>query len=398
MSGTPHVPGPGASELDALRRGRLARLQAAMADHGMDACLFFEPANVRYATGTSVMATYCLGSHVRCALVPVDGAPILFEHPGSTHISGRVVDDVRVMHAWEYADDPDADAEIWAGQIAAPLVAWGLDGTRLGIDRLAPGPLAALQRRGFTIADTERLTLDARAIKTPEELALLRLNGRLACTMLERFEAVVAPGVREVELLAELTDALLRGGGEYLITRACVSGPNTNPWNLEAGDRAVEPGDLVFVDTDAVGVEGYFADVSRTFLVGDGPATPAQRDAYAVAHDWLDETTALLRPGLSMREFADLAPRLPERYRAQRYECLAHSAGLEDEGPSIAWPEDPQPNGDRTIEVGMVLCLEVYCGEVGARDGVKLEDQIEVTEAGPVNQTPFPFSQVLLGA
>ena len=53
-----------------------------------------------------------------------------------------------------------------------------------------------------------------------------------------------------------------------------MSGPNTNPWNLEAGARVMEAGDLVFVDTDAVGIEGYFADVSRTFLVGDVAGDP----------------------------------------------------------------------------------------------------------------------------
>jgi Xaa-Pro aminopeptidase len=385
------------TELESLRGGRLARLQRAMSDHGMDACLFFKPSNVRYATGTSVMATYCLGNHVRCALVPVQGEPILFEHPGSTHISGRIVEDVRAMHQWEYADDADAAVARWADEIAEPLRAWGLDGTRLGVDRLPPAPLAALQRRGFEIDDTETLTLDARAVKTAEELILLRHNAKLACAMIERFEAALTPGVREIDLLAELTDELLRGGGEYLITRACVSGSNTNPWNLEAGDRALQPGDLVFVDTDAVGVEGYFADVSRTFLVGDVVPTTAQLDAYSAAHDWLLEASALIGPGTTMREFSELAPKLPERYRTQRYECLAHSAGLEDEGPSIAWPGDPHPNGERMIEPGMVLCLEVYCGEVGARDGVKLEDQIEITETGSINQSPFPFSQVLLG-
>src|SRR4029077_9199159 len=137
-------------ELVALRRGRLARLQAAMRAHGMDACLFFKPSSVRYATGTSVMATYCLGNHVRCALVPAEGAPILFEHPGSVHLSRRIVEDVRVMRQWEYADDAAAIVEIWADEIADPLRAWGLAGTRLGIDRLAPAPLAALQRRGFS--------------------------------------------------------------------------------------------------------------------------------------------------------------------------------------------------------------------------------------------------------
>ena len=103
----------------------------------------------------------------------------------------------------------------------------------------------------------------------------------------------------------------------------------------------MEPGDLVFVDTDAVGVEGYFADVSRTFLVGDVAPSAAQFNAYSVAHDWLVETSALVGPGMTMREFSERAPTLPERYRAQRYECLAHSQL--DEGPSIAAAGRPSP-------------------------------------------------------
>src|SRR4029079_834969 len=127
-----------------------------------------------------------------------------------------------------------------------------------------------------------------------------------------------------------------------------------------------------FVDTDAVGICGFFGDVSRTFLVGDLAPTPAQLDAYTAAHGWLLEASALLGPGMTMREFSERPPKLPERYRAQRYECLAHSAGLEDEGPSIAWPEDPHPNGNRVIEPGMVLCLAVYCGEVAGGDGANV--------------------------
>ena len=65
-------------------------------------------------------------ARMRCALVPAEGAPILFEHPGSVHISGRIVEDVRVMRQWEYADDSAAIAEIWADEIADALRAWGL--------------------------------------------------------------------------------------------------------------------------------------------------------------------------------------------------------------------------------------------------------------------------------
>ena len=214
--------------------------------------------------------------------------------------------------------------------------------------------------------------------------------------MLAAFEAAIAPGLREHDLLAVLTDTLLREGGEYLITRACVSGPNTNPWNLEATDRALQPGDLVFVDTDAHGYEGYFIDVSRTFLCGDVAPTPAQRAAYRAAHEWLTRATRLLAPGMTLREFAERAPRLPEAYRPQRYEVIAHCAGLEDEGPDIGDPDAPQTHGDRRVREGMVVCLEVYAGEIGGRDGVKLEDQVLVTAEGARVMVPYPFCDALL--
>ena len=129
-----------------------------------------------------------------------------------------------------------------AGRTRSPIL-FGRGGWKergCGIDRLPPGPLAALQRRGFSIADTERLTLDARAVKTPEELVLLRLNGRLACAMLDRFEAAIEPGVREIDLLAEITDELLRGGGEYLIDPGLRVGAEHQP--LEPRGRCAPHG------------------------------------------------------------------------------------------------------------------------------------------------------------
>ena len=233
-------------------------------------------------------------------------------------------------------------------------------------------------------------------MKTPQELRLFEINAGVGMRMLEAFDHAIAPGVREQDLLAVMTDTLLREGGEYLISRACVSGPNTNPWNLEATDREIDPGDLVFVDTDAVGVEGYFIDVSRTFLCGDVEATHAQREAYRAAHDWMQAAIAELRPGLTMRQYAERVPALPEKFRPQRYEVLAHQAGLEDEGPSVAYAEDPQPNGDRVLKEHSVICLEAYVGEVGARDGVKLEDQLVLTADGARALIPYPYCDALL--
>jgi Xaa-Pro aminopeptidase len=369
-----------------------------MRQHDIEACLFFNPANVRYATGTNIMTVYALATCCRCALVPASGAPVLFEHPNSMHVSRKILPGVRPMLAWDFCGTQAADlAARWAGEIRAALSELGVKSRRLAVDRLdAPGFLA-LQREGIEVADSGPLTVDAREIKTPEEIELLRLNGRIAYAMLADFEAAIRPGVREHELLAVLSHTLMKHQGEYLITRCCAAGRNTNPWTLEAGDRAVATGDLVFVDTDAIGVEGYFADVSRTFLCGHRP-TPEQKEAYRAAYACVAGMVELARPGISFSDFARKAPPLPEKYRAQRYEVMVHQAGLEDEGPSVLYPDDENtPMPPRELREGMVLCLECYTGEVGGAFGVKLEEQVLVTSRQPENLCPYPFDTRLLG-
>ncbi len=379
-----------------LREGRLVRLQDAMRANSAEACLLFNPANVRYATGATTMTVYCLGSFVRCALVPAEGRPILFEHGNSMHLFGGIEADVRPFHAWEFYDDPDTEAAIWAKETAAAIRELGVTGNRVAIDKIAPVASRALEAAGFEITESGNVTMDARAVKTPEEIELFRVNGRLTMDMLSALEGALAPGVRERDLVAVLSDTLLRGGGEYLITRGVASGPNTNPWRQESTDRAIEAGDLVYIDTDMNGVEGYFYCVSRTLVAGDAEPTLEQRDTYRIAHDWLLQMRELIRPGLGFRDLADRAPVLPERFAAQRYETLMHSCGLEDEGPSVSYPDVGQPNPDRAIEPGMVVVAEAYFGEVGASFGVKLGDELLITDDGVELLAPYPFADALL--
>lgn len=80
----------------------------------------------------------------------------------------------------------------------------------------------------------------------------------------------------------------------------------------------------------------------------------------------------------------------------QRYEVMIHSAGLEEESPSVAYPTDPQPNGDRVLRENMVLVVELYCGEVGRRDGFKLGDEVLVTPQCARFLVPYPYCDGLL--
>ncbi len=383
-------------DLAALRAGRLARLQAAMREHDLEVCLLFNEPNIRYATGASAMPIYAMSTFVRCALAAEEGRPILFEHGNSVHRSRRVVDDVRPMHAWEFYDDPATEAAIWASEIAAAMRELGVDGERLAVDRLGTPGFLALQSEGIVLVDSAPITQESREVKTPEEIQLFEINGAMVVDMLSAFEAALVPGVRERDLLAVLSDTMLRAGGEYLATSTVCSGPNTNPWRSEATDRVIAAGDLVYVDTDTVGIEGYFFCVSRTFLCGDGEPTAAQRDTYQAAFDWLEGMKSVVRPGLTCTELAAIAPKLPEKYLPQRYECMIHSVGLEEESPSVCYPIDKQSNPDRVIQENMTLVVELYAGEVGADHGVKLGDEVLVTNDGLRILAPYPYSARLL--
>jgi Xaa-Pro aminopeptidase len=366
-----------------------------MRAQGVEACLLFNDPNIRYAVGASAMPIWSNTTFVRCVLVPAGGRPILFDYPNAVHLFRGLEAEVRPMHAWEFYDDTESRARTFARDVVAAMRDLGVS-SRLAVDRLGTPGFLALQREGVTFIDSAPVTTGARAVKTPEELALFDLNAGIVMEMLGRFEAALAPGVRECELLAILAETLLRRGGEHLATSTVCSGPNTNPWRAEATARKLEEGDLVYVDTDAVGIEGYFFCVSRTFLCGETAPTAAQREVYRVACDWLHALRDRIRPGLTCRGLAETAPKLPAKYMPQRYEVMIHGIGLEEESPSVAYPEDPQPNGNRVIAENMVLVAELYCGELGEREGVKLGDQLVVTSDGVRDLVPYPYSEILL--
>ena len=375
----------------ALRAERLARLQTAMAAHGLEACLLFSEPNVRYATGAITMPIWSMSTFTRCAVVPAEGSPILFEHPNSMHRVEGV--DVRPMHAWEFYDDAVSHADRFAAEAVAALRELGVVGGDVAVDRLGTPGFLALQRAGLTLVDSSPATQEAREVKTPQEIALFRLNGPLVVEALGAFEAALAPGVTERELFAVYASGVLSRGAEYLATNTVCSGPNTNPWRAEATDRSLASGDLVYIDTDTVGLGGCFFCVSRTFVCGDMGPTPALRATYDAAFEWVQGMTALVRSGVTCGELAVAAPIVPERYQAQRYEVMLHSVGLEEESPSVCHPQDVQSNPDRVIQPGMVLVVETYMGEVGGGHGVKLGDVVLVTDQGAEVLAPYPYAR-----
>ena len=70
---------------------------------------------------------------------------------------------------------------------------------------------------------------------------------------------------------------------------------------------------------------------------------------------------------------------------------------MSDEWPAIFYPEDAAFAYDGVLEPGMTIGVESYMGAVGGPEGVKLEQQVLVTESGPIVLSKFPFEEDLLG-
>jgi Xaa-Pro dipeptidase len=174
-------------DLGSLRDGRLSRLQHAMADHDVECLLLFNEPNVRYATGASTMPIWSNTSFVRCALVPQDGTPILFEHPNSVHLSSRVAHDVRPMRMWEFIDSSQDEARRWAEETVAAMRELGVGGNAVAVDRLGTPGFLALQRLGLELSDAMPVTRAARDVKTPEEIRAFDASGAVVMEMLTAF-------------------------------------------------------------------------------------------------------------------------------------------------------------------------------------------------------------------
>jgi Xaa-Pro aminopeptidase len=332
------------------------------------------------------MGVWTAGTCARYAIVPQQGTPILFEFPGIVEASRRIHPEVRPALVWALGGFGSSEtARWWAKSVRATLRELRIEREPLGVDRLDATGWLALQREGLLTADANDVAHEARRIKTPEEIEIFRTNGRVGDAIMAEFERAIRPGVQESELAGVMSRGLLAHGGEALFTRLVASGPRTNPWFQEASQRTVLAGDLVAVDTDMIGPEGYVIDFSRTFLCGDR-ATTAQKEAYRVARMNVMAMVEIVKPGVSYHEFATRVPGLPDAYLARRYPCMLHHVGLEDEGPIVPYP-DTGGLGEREIpeggfEEGMVVGLECFAGRVDAPQGVKLEEQVLVTPHG----------------
>lgn len=392
------TPGVEAMRHSALESGRLDRLRAAINDADCDAGIFYDPINIRYATGTSNMQVYSLHNACRYVFVPADGPVVLFDFKGCEHLSNGHdnVSEVRNAISWYHFVSGPRVAEFardWAAEIAALLGPSTTNRCRVAVDHLDPVGLRALERHGIDVVDGQAVADTAKVIKTPEEIDAIR-SAMAACDDgVARMRRALRPGITEQQLWAHLHAANIEAGGEWFETRLLTSGQRTNPWYQECSDKVIDEGDLVAFDTDMIGVGGYSIDISRTWLAGDRAPTDEQRRIYDAAFQQVHRNIDLMRAGTTFRHVVEHARLPPEPYHSLTNACVAHGIGLCNEYPLIVNADHFDAGGyDGVIEAGMVLCVESLASEPGARESVKLEQQILVTDGAPIVLSNTPLS------
>lgn len=396
---------PSDVNLERMRHYRLNRVRQEMGRVDMAACVLVDPVNIRYATDTRNMQIFSARNPARYLFLPMDGPVVLFEFDRCEHLPGNIstIDEVRSATTASFVaagKRMEEKARVWAEEIADLMRQHGRGNRRIGIERFNYAAGAALKALGFEVLDAQQPVELARAIKSADEIECIKWSLAVTADGVERMRRHMRPGMTENQIWSILHQAIIENDGDYIETRLLSSGPRTNPWMQEAGTRVVEPSDLVGLDTDVVGPFGYYADFSRTFFCGKGKPSREQKKLYNLAYEQIHYNLELLKAGVSFREVAEKAWKIPEPYFPNRYFLLAHGVGMTGEYPYLNHLEDFEAGYDGRLQAGMTLCLESYIGEYGdaddGREGVKLEQQVLITENGCKLLSLFPFEDNLL--
>ncbi|MYC84289.1 MAG: aminopeptidase P family protein [Acidimicrobiia bacterium] len=381
---------------DVVRRYRLQRVRDRLRDLDYAGIILYDPVHIRYACDATNMTLWSAHNPCRYLWVGAEGPMILFDFSETAFLAGHnlLVDEVRPATQWMYelaGIEMERYLRRWSSELASVVAEHGSGNRRVAIDRASPDAIHALDQRGLELRNGGEVMEVARSVKSPEEVTLMRAALVAAEHSLEAMRASLEPGMTELDLWAILHAENIRRGGEWIENRFLVSGPRTNPWFHEAAGRVIEDGDLVAFDTDLIGIFGMCVDISRTWIAGSRRPNANQQDVFARAEETICRNIEMVRPGITFRELTFDAW-LPDIDEFNSYSNQFHGVGMADEWPMIGLPQTWDRAGyDGVVEPGMVLCVESFVGRRGWGEGVKLEQQVLVTEHGHELLSGYPI-------
>jgi len=383
-------------DFNKLRSYRLDRVRKELEKNNLEACILFDPVNVRYTLDTLNMSVYNMHNLTRYCFVPVNGPIILYEYFNCEKLSEglNLIDEIRPAITWDYfsnGDQSEAQLQKWVNEVKDLSNSY-FKSKKIAIDVINGPAVSALNKEDIKVVDAKLILEQARVIKSSEEIKCMRSAIDVAEMGIVKMREQLKPGMTENELWSILHQTNIENYGEWIECRLLASGERTNPWMQECGNKVIQDGELVAFDTDMVGPYGYCADISRAFVVGN-KFNEEQKKLYSMAVEQIDYNSRLIKDGLSFKEFTEKSWVLPEDYYPNRYSVMVHGIGLCDEWPAIRYPTD---GGERsgTFQKNMTITVESYIGRVGGKEGVKLEQQYLIGENGLELMSHHPLEDI----
>ena len=404
------APSPGRMNVDfeervdfaRLREYRLSRAMAALEASDLGALLVFDNNNIRYLTGVAI-GEWTRDKLCRYALYTRTGELYLWDF-GSAAVHHRMYcpwlkpeNCIASYTTMRGAAPPDAQlVKRGVAEISGRLADAGVAGQPVGVDFTELPVLFELQGQGVDVRDGQQVMLDARQVKSADEITLLATAAAMVDGVYQDITEALKPGVRENEIVALANKRLYEMGSDDVESINAVSGERCNPHPHNFSDRMIRPGDQAFFDI-MHSFNGYRTCYYRTFSVGR--SSQAQRDAYKRAREWMDTAIEMIRPGVSTAQVARLWP-------------TASDIGLEDEktafglqfghGLGLALHERPiisrltSLDAPMEIQQGMVFALETYCPAADGVSAARIEEEVVVTAGGVEIITRFPAEELFV--
>lgn len=407
-------------DLDRLRSQRLAKLKAALEASELGALLTFDFHNIRYMTATHI-GTWAMDKLIRFAVLPRGGEPVVWDfgsaakhhrlynpwldhshlhsnaNPNHRHDDGHSHGARAGLSTLRGAISPLAQmAEKLAEDVWAELDKAGVTDSPIGVDLIEMPVLAALQARGLRVVDGQQTFLEARRVKTTDEIRLLTTACSMVDAAYDHLYEFLRPGVRENECVGLVSKSLYDLGSEHVEGVNAISGERCAPHPHVYSDRILRPGDPAFFDILHSHL-GYRTCYYRTFAIGS--ASVAQRDAYKICREYIDRAISMVRPGATTADIVNVWPRAEEFGFANEMDAFGLQYG---HGIGLSIWERPifsrlvSFDAPEVLEENMVFALETYWP---ARDGwsaARIEEEVVVTADGCEVITRFPAEDLLV--
>jgi len=347
---------------------RQEQLQDALDDHRLQALVVTHLPNIRYLCGFSGSAGVLLLTRSKS---------VFFSDARYTEQARAEVGGASVVIGRK---SPLVEAGEWLATKGPKIKALGIEPEHLTVAERHH--LVKVVGPRVRVRGAPPLVEQARTVKDPSEIERLRAAARLAADLFEVALKTIRPGIKEVEVAAELEYAARQAGAEGMSFETIVASGKRSALPHGRASSALIPAQGFVVCDFGVILAGYCSDMTRTVHLGT-PAARA-RHIYSAVREAQQGAVQAVAPGVMIEKVHAAARKLLSRQKLVQYfqHSTGHGVGLEiHEAPRIA-------AGQRELlRAGMVITIEpgVYVPGFG---GVRIEDMVAVTREGCQIFTP----------